>query len=155
MENACARFLFTSFKVAESERDSEANGWGFWQFEYCELRVSSYFHWLKFYFWKPCWSGSCVELTLYNSRTKGETSFVFYLLWIKAATKHFVFLLCFSFIITFRTSQVKYESSSSWQATSSLVLINTLRLSTPSLRSSFPFFLYFFLGCPVQCKWRS
>ena len=39
MENACVRFLFTSSKVAEEERISESNEWGFCNFEYCELRV--------------------------------------------------------------------------------------------------------------------
>ena len=41
MENACVRFLFTSSKVAEDERVSEANEWGFCHFEYFELPVSS------------------------------------------------------------------------------------------------------------------
>ena len=43
VQNACVRFLFTSSKVADDERVSEANEWGFCHFEYCELRVSSSF----------------------------------------------------------------------------------------------------------------
>ena len=44
MENAYARFLFTSSKVAEEERVSESNEWGLCHFEYCELQVCFHSH---------------------------------------------------------------------------------------------------------------
>ena len=145
---------------------------------------------------------SCVELTLYNFSTEGETSFVFYLLWSFTATKHFfschdsisgtfppfISLLeyshpppiphlvltspegCFSclvlsthpgshfrgivFHLPLRRWNTSLLETSTWQATSSLVLIDILRLSHPACELPSSFFLHFFLGCPVQCKWR-
>ena len=56
-------------------------------------------------------------------------------------------------LLSWRNASLLEESAS--QATSSLVLINTLRLSPSSLLTSFPFISrYFFLCCPVQCKRR-